>query len=91
MSRVNLLNEVVADLEELSKSLKEFVAAMDDIPIAKDKIIPIEKVRALLAEKSQGGKQPEVKALIQKYGAKKLTEIDPVNYADLMKDAEALI
>lgn len=90
MSRVNLLNEVVADLEGLSKSLKAFVAAMDAVPMAKVKQISIEKVRAALAEKSQGGKQPEVKALIQKYGAKKLTEIDPVNYMALMKDAEAL-
>lgn len=90
MSRVNLLSEIVEDLEELSRSLKSFVAVMDDIPVAKVKPIPIEKVRAALAEKSQSGKQPEVKALIQKYGAKKLTDVDPVNYADLMKDAGEL-
>ena len=52
--------------------------------------ITIEKVRAVLAEKSQSGKQPEVKALITKYGANKLTDIDPAKYADLLKEAEVM-
>ncbi|MGE5390475.1 MAG: hypothetical protein ACM3PE_05355 [Deltaproteobacteria bacterium] len=52
--------------------------------------ITLEKVRAVLAEKSQAGKQPEVKALIEKFGAKKLTAVDPACYEDLLKEAEVL-
>lgn len=52
--------------------------------------ITIEQIRAVLAEKSQSGKQPEVKALITKFGAPKLTAIDPACYAEMLKEAEAL-
>ncbi|MBU3100692.1 MULTISPECIES: hypothetical protein [Clostridium] len=50
----------------------------------------LEKVRGVLASKSQNGKQPEVKSLITKYGGKKLTDIDPACYKDLLKEAEGL-
>jgi hypothetical protein len=52
--------------------------------------VTIEQVRAVLAEKSQAGKQPEVKALISKFGANKLTDIEPAHYAELLKEAEEL-
>ncbi|MBC2723230.1 DNA ligase [Desulfosporosinus sp.] len=52
--------------------------------------IPIEKVRAVLAEKSQSGKQPQVKDLITKYGAKKLTDLDPAVFPQLLREAEEL-
>lgn len=56
----------------------------------KEEIITIEQVRAVLAEKSQSGKQKEVKALIQKYGAEKLTALDKTCYKDLLKEAGKL-
>ena len=52
--------------------------------------VTIEQIRAILAEKSQAGKQPQVKALITKYGAKKLTDINAAHYAELLKEAEVL-
>jgi len=55
-----------------------------------EELIPIEKVRAVLAEKSQAGKQTQVKDLITQYGVRKLTEIDPASYPQLLKEAEAL-
>ena len=55
-----------------------------------EKVISIEDVREVLASKSQDGKQKEVKALIQKYGANKLTDLEPTCYKDLLKDAEEL-
>ena len=50
----------------------------------------LEDVRAALAEKSRAGKTDEVKALISKYGADRLSSIDPSNYAALMADAEVI-
>jgi hypothetical protein len=47
-------------------------------------------VRALLAEKSQAGFTSEVRGLLEKYGAPKLSLIDPANYKALMADAEQL-
>jgi len=48
------------------------------------------QVREKLAALSQAGKQAEVKALITKLGATKLSEIPEAKYAELMKEAEAL-
>ncbi len=50
----------------------------------------LEDVRAVLAEKSRAGHTAEVRALLKKYGAAKLSEIDPVNYEALMKDAKVI-
>lgn len=55
-----------------------------------NKLIKLEDVRAKLAALSQAGKQEQVKALIQKFGAKKLTEIPKAKYPELLKEAEAL-
>ena len=50
----------------------------------------LEDVRAVLAEKSRSGHTAEVRALLKKYGAAKLSEIDPANYEALIKDAEVI-
>jgi hypothetical protein len=52
--------------------------------------LKLEDVRAVLAEKSRTGHTAEVRALLQKYGAAKLSEIDPANYEALMRDAEVI-
>ena len=52
--------------------------------------LKLEDVRAVLAEKSRAGHTAEVRALLKKYGAAKLSEIDPANYEALIKDAEVI-
>ena len=54
------------------------------------KAITLEEVRAVLAEKSHDGYTAEVRDLLQKYGAEKLSGVDPKHYAALLKDAEVL-
>ncbi len=54
------------------------------------KAITLEEVRAVLAEKSHDGFTAEVRDLLQKYGAQKLSGVDPKHYAALLKDAEVL-
>ena len=41
-------------------------------------------------KKLKDGKTQQVKALIQKYGADKLSGVQPEKYADLLRDAKAL-
>jgi hypothetical protein len=48
------------------------------------------QVRERLAELSKNGKQEQVRTLISKFGAVKLSEIKEESYASLMKEAEAL-
>ncbi len=52
--------------------------------------ISIEDVRAILAEKSQQGKTREVKALLMKYDAGKLSGVKSEDYEALLKEAEVL-
>lgn len=54
------------------------------------KPLTLEAVRAVLAEKSRDGHTADIRALLEKHGAPKLSEIDPDKYAALLADAEAL-
>ena len=54
------------------------------------KPLALEEVRAVLAEKSRAGHTAEVKGLLNKHGADKLSEIDPAEYAALLAEAEVL-
>ena len=44
----------------------------------------------VLAEKSRSGHTAEVRTLLQKHGADKLSEIDPAEYPALLAEVEAL-
>ena len=59
-------------------------------PAAPEKVVTLEQVRTVLAEKSQDGLTAEVRALLEKYGAQKLSAVDPKDYAALLKEAEVL-
>ncbi len=55
-----------------------------------EKPLTLEEVRAVLAEKSRAGHTAEVKELLNKHGADKLSEIDPAEYPALLAEAELL-
>lgn len=106
MSKTKLLLDVVGDLRSLADSLQAVAEAMagnepaeaaqvqkpatakEAVPAAK--AVTLEEVRAVLADKSQQGFTADVRALLEKYGAPKLSQIDPANYAALLADAEGL-
>lgn len=52
--------------------------------------VTLEDVRAVLAVKSRQGLTAEVKALIEKYGGSRLSDVKPEEYANLIQDAEEL-
>lgn len=102
MSKTKLLLDVVSDMRSLADSIEAVCAAMtesdaasEEVPstkseTAKEQNIPLEKVRMVLAEKSQLGFTAEVRAIIGKYGADKLSTVDKAYYTDILKDAEVL-
>lgn len=49
-----------------------------------------EDVRGVLASKSAAGFKKEVKELLEKFGAQQLKQIDPKDYAALLKEAEVI-
>ncbi len=73
--------------EEPKKAAKE-TAAPSLAP--EEKALTLEEVRMVLAEKSRAGHTAEVRALLVKHGAEKLSDIDPVRYPALLADAEVL-
>ena len=55
---------------------------------AEPKTISFEDLRAALANKARAGFTTEVKALIKKHGAAKLSDIDPSKYEAVLAEAE---
>lgn len=100
MNSKEALLRIADNLKELSKIVVMMAEEMTSTnvtkkeeikpDIKKEEVITIEQVRAVLAEKSQSGKQPEVKALILKFRANKLTDVDPSHYKALLMEAGEL-
>ena len=93
MSKVKLALDVVENLRSLADSIEALTDVVEGNE-PKEKVeanLPtLEQVRAKLAALTQSGKQAEVKALITKYGAKKLSDIPEERYPELLKDAEGI-
>ena len=99
---LKLVAEDVCSLAESIKVVAEVISSNEQPKIAAqtikkspppadpEKVVTLEQVRAVLAEKSQDGLTAEVRALLEKYGAQKLSAVDPKDYAALLKDAEVL-
>ena len=87
------LSAAVAEIRKCSELLLEVAEALTSVnespepPIEK---ITMEEVRAVLAQKAAAGLSSEVKALLDKHGAKKLSDISPEDYNQLIKEAEAI-
>ena len=94
----------LADMAMASQELHDAAAAIDDVanwltrqfssPAPKKpepKPAPtLEQVRAVLAEKSRAGHTAAIRELLRKYGAEKLSLVDPKHYEALLKDVEGL-
>ena len=53
-------------------------------------VLTLEEVRAVLADKSRAGHTAEIRELLKKYGANKLSLVDPKHYEALLQEAEVL-
>lgn len=98
MSRIKLLMEIKEDAENLASSIGVLLTALEsDEKLPKEekvkqeeKTYEIEDVRKILADKSRLGHTAKIRELLEKYGAKKLSEIEPSNYKCLVADVEKL-
>ena len=90
--------EIKEDAENLASSIGALLTALEsdeELPKEekakqKEKTYEIEDVRKILADKSRLGHTAKIRELLEKYGAKKLSEIEPSNYKDLIADVEKL-
>ena len=81
---ISVLHRLVDVLEELVQSYE----GEEPLPEEKTEAPTLEEVRAVLAKLSVAGHSAAVKALIAKFGAEKLSDIVPEQYAALLKEAE---
>ncbi len=90
---MNELSAAVAEIRKCSELLlgvAEALASMGESSEQQSEKITMEEVRAVLAQKAAAGLSSEVKALLEKYGGKKLSDIKPEDYGHLIKEAEAI-
>ena len=105
MSRTKLLLDVAEDIRSLADSLQTLANAISEDNVADESLatsvepaakppvtvaVTLEQVRAVLAEKSHDGLTEQVRGLLQKYGAQKLSAIASDRYPDLLRDAKEL-
>ena len=105
MSKIKLLLDVVEDMRKLADSLQTIADSIEGNtdPVTETlqseektpqkhtaPAITIDQVRSVLADKSGEGKTAEVKALLYKYDAGKLSGVKPEDYAPLLEEAKKL-
>ena len=62
-----------------------------EVPVVPAKpALSLEAVRAVLADISRAGHTAEIRELLKKYGASKLSLVDPKHYEALLREAEVL-
>lgn len=86
---------VITDVANWLTEMFSTTAAVDETqesePVSPpEPALTLEQVRAVLADKSRQGFTAEIRALLQKYGASKLSGIAPANYKALLADVEVL-
>ena len=88
------LRNAAVTITDVANWLTEmFSTTADEAPDAAAPAEPqltLEQVRAVLADKSRMGFTAEIRSLLQKYGAAKLSGIDPIHYTALIAEAEVL-
>ena len=101
MSKISELDTAIKDLRSAAATINEvantlaemFSTTADKTPdaaVPAEPRLTLEQVRAVLSDRSRKGYTAEIRALLQKYGAAKLSGIDPANYKALLADTEVL-
>lgn len=102
MSKINEVEQTIRDLQDAASLLNDTANWLYEL-FSADKVqehntdsaetqkqLTLEDVRAVCAEKSRAGFTAEVKAIITKHGADKLSAIKPEEYAAVLAEVEVL-
>lgn len=90
---VETKDDVIQSAEQLKKTVEEGDKKVKHNLDAFQKLaddVTLEQVRAKLAELTRNGKREQVKALLNEFGANKLSEVPADKYAELMAKAEGI-
>ena len=92
MTIEELRNATAVITEAVNWLAEQFSGPAEEESVKEEKKpeLKLEDVRAVLAEKSHAGHTAAIRAILQKYGASKLSGIDPKHYEALLQDVEVL-
>lgn len=93
MGNKEFILAIAKDLKSLADNLQGLVGATQEITSEPNEVatkVTIEDVRAVLAVKTRDGKTPQVKALLNEFGADKLSSVPLDKLAELKQKAEVL-
>ena len=99
MSKMSEIAQVLAakiacgeGMIKAANAIKEIFSSTEETPAVPESAPSYTKedVRGILAAKSAAGFKKEVKELLEKYGAQQLKQVDPKDYAALIKEAEVI-
>ena len=81
------MTDIVKKLRDAAQLIGQVADALDK---PAEKPVTFIEVRTILAEKAGKGFSEEVKALIKKHNAEKLSDIPETEYAAVFKEAEGI-
>ncbi|WP_446898868.1 hypothetical protein ACSVC9_02800 [Clostridium sp. LBM24168] len=94
MDKNKIIQDIIVNLKGITSSLETLVKTLNESADSEQKKNTkeieqkqptLEEVRAAMAEKNREGHREEVKAILVKYGANKLTALDPEHYVEVLK------
>lgn len=100
MSKMSQMAQTIEELRSAAATIAEaadwlagqFSAQVEqpaaETPTKTKPAVTLEQVRAVLADKSRAGHTAAVRALLEKHGATKLSQVDPQHYEAILKEAE---
>lgn len=92
MGKMNDLSITINEIRETANKLTDIADYLSSQFTSKPEVktVTLEEVRAVLAEKSRSGFTKEVRELLNKHGAAKLSEVNPSEYTALLEEVEGL-
>lgn len=99
---VNAVVQIAADIRSMFTSVPAEEAPVDngwdsvreqdeyEVKKEEEKVITLDELKSRLVAKAREGKSDQVKALLNKYGYNKLSEVDPKDYKAIFDEAEVL-
>lgn len=83
------LREIFSEIAAPEKAAE--APSKDVVPETEVKKYTFQEVRGIMATLSGKGKKAEAKALLTKYGASRLSEVNEADYAALVAEAEVML
>lgn len=87
---IRTLEEIRNSADAIAEAVGRLEALLGEQPKKEEPVLKLEDVRTVLAEKSRNGFTAQVRELLQKYGADKLSAVKPEHYKALLKDVEGI-